>query len=92
MSFVPRLSLRQKITLTSLGLMTALALVLVTVLSMAQRQSLLENAQSAQRVTLRVLSYDLAVDHDGFSATTRPDGTSSIVIPGHPRSVGCNLV
>ena len=80
MSFVPRLSLRQKITLTSLGLMTALALVLVTVLSMAQRQSLLENAQSAQRVTLRVLSYDLAVDHDGFSATTRPDGTLGDVV------------
>ncbi|WP_052650322.1 methyl-accepting chemotaxis protein [Paracoccus sp. PAMC 22219] len=80
MPFVPRLSLRQKITLTSLGLMTALALVLVTVLSMAQRQSLLENAQSAQRVTLRVLSYDLAVYQNGYSATTGADGTVGDVI------------
>ncbi|WP_405404601.1 methyl-accepting chemotaxis protein [Paracoccus sp. Ld10] len=60
--------------------MTTLALVLVTMLSMAQRQSLLENAQSAQRVTLRVLSSDLAENHEGYSARTGTDGTLGDVV------------
>lgn len=80
MTALPRLTLRQTLTATSLCLMTILAAVLVTTLSLSQRDSLIENAQSAQRVTLRVLSHDLAATMAAYSARVDPEGAVADVV------------
>ncbi|MFN3279668.1 MAG: methyl-accepting chemotaxis protein [Paracoccus hibiscisoli] len=85
MTLIPPLSLRQKITTTSLALMATLAVVLVTTLSMAQRDSLLSNAQNAQRITLRVLAHELEADFPGFAFALGADGIpQSVVWPDIP--------
>lgn len=75
-----RLTLRQKITMTSLALMMALAVVLVTALSTTQRSSLIENAQEMQRITLRVLAQNIAGDLPGFRHDIARDGTVTQVV------------
>jgi len=80
MTALPRLTLRQTLTATSLCLMTILAAVLVTTLSLSQRESLIENAQSAQRVTLRVLSHDLAATMAAYSARVDENGAVTDVV------------
>ena len=80
MTLIPTLSLRQKITTTSLALMAVLAAVLVTTLSIAQRDSLLQNAQNVQRVTLRVLVHDLQINYPDFTASLGADGVPRDVV------------
>lgn len=62
-----RLSLTQKITLSSVLLMSLLAAALVGVFSQASRNALMQTAQEMQRITLRVLSTDLSVNFPNFS-------------------------
>ncbi|RJK99500.1 HAMP domain-containing protein [Paracoccus aestuarii] len=77
---IPKLTLRQRTIATSVVLMATLAFVLVGAFTLTKRDSLMESAESLQRVTLRVLAHELRNQFEGFSATEQADGTLSDVV------------